>query len=87
METSPIHSSNRVQAMMIVAGRFRTTPAALGPDTRLREDLGADSLDLVVLACELEDRFGVEIPDTALDGARTIGDVLRVVRSAGPAPG
>lgn len=67
------------EALTVLAGRFRTTPAALGPDARLREDLGADSLDLIVLACELEERFGFAVPDSALDRTRTVADVARLV--------
>ena len=70
------------------AGRFRIAPAALRPDSRLREDLGADSLDLNVLACELEERFGIALPDSVLDGTRTVADLLRLVddgRTAGGA--
>ena len=38
-------------------------PGRIGEDTRFREDLEADSLDLVELVVELEDSYGIRIPD------------------------
>ncbi|HBL40775.1 MAG TPA: acyl carrier protein [Ruminococcaceae bacterium] len=46
-------------------------------DTNLKDDLGADSLDLVDLAISLEDEFEVEVPDNALEKFETVGDVVR----------
>lgn len=42
--------------------------------------LGYDSLSRVELAMELEDVLGLEFQDLELEGAETIGDVLRIVR-------
>ncbi len=39
-------------------------------------DVGADSLDLVDIVMSIEDEFGVEVPDDALDRFVTIGDVV-----------
>jgi acyl carrier protein len=38
------------------------------------EDLGADSLDLVEVVMAFEDEFGISIPDTALEGIKTVGE-------------
>ena len=38
-------------------------------------DLGADSLDTVELVLELEDEFGIEIPDDQAEKLLTVGDV------------
>jgi acyl carrier protein len=47
-------------------------------DSRLFEDLGFDSLDLVELGMELEDRFGVRVHLLDEEGAvRTVADLLR----------
>jgi acyl carrier protein len=42
----------------------------------LTKDLGADSLDLLQLVTELEDQYGIEIPDEDLEKMQTVGDVL-----------
>lgn len=46
------------------------------PTARLVEDLGADSLDLVELAIELEARLHLEIPDEDCDGFDTVEDLV-----------
>lgn len=43
------------------------------------EDLQLDSLDLVELICELEDRKGIEFGDP--EGLKTVGDVVAYVDS------
>ena len=48
-------------------------------DTRLEEDLEADSLDLVELAMSIEEELHLEIPDDELEGIRTVGDAVEFV--------
>jgi len=43
----------------------------------LREDLAADSLDLVELAMALEAEFAIVVPDSVLDRVRTYGDLVQ----------
>ena len=42
----------------------------------LKADLGLNSLDLVNLACVVEDEFDIEIPDRNIKDFRTVKDVL-----------
>jgi acyl carrier protein len=52
----------------------------LKPDSRLVQDLGADSLEIVELSMELESRLGITIPDDKLDGPNlTLGDVEKSI--------
>ena len=44
-------------------------------DAKIVEDLGADSLDVVELLSQLEDEFGVVIPDEEVENLVTVGDV------------
>jgi acyl carrier protein len=46
-----------------LATELEVDPGRIGDSTRFREDLEADSLDLVELVVELEDSYGVRIPD------------------------
>ena len=39
------------------------------------DDLGADSLDTVEIIIELEDEFGIEIPDDEVEKMFTVADV------------
>jgi acyl carrier protein len=52
--------------------------------TRFREDLGADSLDLIELIYEFEQDFGVAIDDAEAVKFRTIGDAVRHVEGSSP---
>jgi acyl carrier protein len=54
-------------------------PATISLETRLEEDLEADSLDLVELAMSLEEELSLEIPDEELEGIRTVGDAVDFV--------
>jgi acyl carrier protein len=47
------------------------------------DDLGADSLDLVELIMEMEEKFGVEIADEELEKIRTIKDVVDFLQKKG----
>ena len=49
------------------------------PVHRLIEDLGVDSSRLIEVVLELEDVFGIEIPDTAVNGFKTLGDLVSFV--------
>jgi long-chain acyl-CoA synthetase len=53
-------------------------------DSRLKEDLGLDSLGLVELQSALEQRFAAEIPEGAWQQVRTVGD-LRTLIGVSPA--
>ena len=44
-------------------------------ESNFLNDLGADSLDTVELVLELEDEFGIDIPDDQAEKLLTVGDV------------
>jgi acyl carrier protein len=50
-------------------------------DASFQEDLDADSLDLVELIMELEDQFGVKIPDEDAQKLTTVGQAVDYVVS------
>lgn len=45
------------------------------PDAKIVDDLGADSLDVVELLSQLEDEFGIIIPDDEVENLVTVADV------------
>ena len=53
----------------------------LSDESRLREDIGLDSLGLVELQSALEQRFAVEIPEDAWQQARTVGNLREFIHS------
>ena len=48
-------------------------------DARFREDLEADSLDLVELIMALEDKFGAEISDEDAQSITTVGEAVQYI--------
>lgn len=60
-------------------------PTEISDETRLEEDLEADSLDLVELAMALEEELSLEIPDEELEGIRTVGDAVEFIAERVPA--
>jgi acyl carrier protein len=49
------------------------------PEASFADDLDADSLDLVEFVMALEDKFGVEIPESDLEGVKTVGQAFDIV--------
>ncbi|MDO9355595.1 MAG: acyl carrier protein [Solirubrobacteraceae bacterium] len=61
--------------------------SSIAEDSRFKEDLGADSLDLYTLTQELEDTYGVKIPEEEALDLVTVGlSVDYVYARAGSAP-
>jgi acyl carrier protein len=46
------------------------------------EELEVDSLTMVEVVVACEERFGVRIPDEALEGLRTVGDAVALIGAA-----
>jgi acyl carrier protein len=49
------------------------------PDAKIVDDLGADSLDVVELLSQLEDEYGITIPDDEVETLVTVADVAKEV--------
>jgi acyl carrier protein len=60
-------------------------PERIQPETRFREDLDADSLDLYELVMELEDRYGIRVSEEEAARIETVGDAVDFVTDRVPA--
>ena len=49
------------------------------PDAKIVDDLGADSLDVVELLSQLEDEYGIVIPDDEVENFVTVADVAGAI--------
>jgi acyl carrier protein len=67
-----------VTELEVDAGRIK-------PETRFREDLDADSLDLYELVMELEDRYGLRVSEEEAAEIKTVGDAVEFVCARAPA--
>jgi acyl carrier protein len=65
---------DKVQA--ILAKQLRKDPAIITPESKIKRDLGADSIDILQLLMKIEDQYGLVIPDQALAKFETVGDVV-----------
>ncbi|WP_081161446.1 acyl carrier protein [Ensifer aridi] len=48
-------------------------------DASIVDDLGADSLEVAQIVMLIEDEFGIDVPDQAVDGLVTVGDAIYFV--------
>jgi acyl carrier protein len=69
---------NKIQE--ITADRLGVDETDVTPDASFREDLEADSLDLVELIMELEEQFGMEIPDEEAEKITTVEEAVDYVQ-------
>ena len=55
-------------------------PSEITPEKSFVDDLDIDSLSMVEIAVQTEDKYGVKIPDEDLAGLRTVGDVVNYIQ-------
>jgi acyl carrier protein len=75
------HTREQVFALIRahLADGLDVDPEAIGEDTRFKEDLEADSLDLYTLVQELEDTYGVQMSDEQAAQILTVGAAVEFV--------
>jgi len=80
---------DREEVMTLVREHLSTelevAPDRIRPETRFRDDLDADSLDLYELVMELEDRYGIRVSEEEAAGIETVGDAVDFVCARVPA--
>jgi acyl carrier protein len=67
-----------------LADELEVDAARIEEDTRFREDLEADSLDLFTLVQELEDSYGVKMSDEQAAQILTVGQAVDFVLAHAP---
>ncbi|MDO1605536.1 acyl carrier protein [Lactobacillus sp. YT155] len=65
----------------LVADRFEIDKSQINKDTNFKEDLDADSIDLVEFSLELEDEFGREISDEDAETIQTVGQAVDYIKN------
>lgn len=65
----------------VVVEQLGVSPDAVTVESKIVEDLGADSLDVVELVMALEEKFNIEIPDSEAEKLKSISDVLTYIES------
>ena len=67
-----------------LADELDVDPATISDDTRFKEDLEADSLDLYTLVQEFEDSYGVRVSDEDAASILTVGQAIDYVLAHTP---
>jgi acyl carrier protein len=80
---------DRDEVMQLVrshlAEELELAPERIQPETRFREDLDADSLDLYELLMELEDQYGIKVSEEEAAKIRTVAEAVDFVVEHAPA--
>lgn len=67
----------------IIVDQLGIAPEKVVPEARFREELGADSLDLVELIMAFEEEFGGSISDDEAQKIKTVGEAVAYLESRG----
>ncbi|PLR97315.1 acyl carrier protein [Bacillus sp. T33-2] len=65
----------------IIVDRLGVDESQVTLEASFKDDLGADSLDVVELVMELEDEFNTEISDDDAEKISTVGDAVNYINS------
>lgn len=51
-------------------------PEKIALESKLVEDLGADSISMMVIVTAIQDKYNIEIPDEAVKNTKTVADMV-----------
>lgn len=63
----------------VIINQLGVSEASVTPEATFLEDLGADSLDIVAFMLELEETFGIEIPDEEVEKVEKVKDIVEYI--------
>jgi acyl carrier protein len=69
---------NKVREM--IARQLERDIKEVTPEASFLEDLGADSLDVVELIMQMEEEFGLQIPDEDAEKIKTVQDAIDYIK-------
>ena len=65
----------------MISKQLKADEASITLDTRLVEDLKADSANVMVMIMDLEDNYGIIIEDDQIMNLKTVGDVVKYIEA------
>ena len=65
----------------MIASQLQVDAATITPESRLVEDLKADSANIMVMILELENQFNIEVEDEVILNLKTVGDVAKYIEA------
>ncbi|UVT17691.1 MAG: acyl carrier protein [Nitrospira sp.] len=78
--TEPTDRAVTDKIVQALASYLKRDPATITESHHLRDDLGLDSVAIIELLFEIEERFKLQIPDQDLPGLSTVGSVAAYVQ-------
>lgn len=63
----------------LIADQLKIDANAIKPESRLLEDLKADSANVMMLIMDLESELGIMVEDDALMRLKTVGDIVAYI--------
>ncbi|MBQ6160786.1 MAG: acyl carrier protein [Oscillospiraceae bacterium] len=69
------------ELVAILCEQLPLSPEDIKPESKIKDDLGADSLDVLQLLMALEEEKGIVIPDEVLPTLVTVGDIVAYMES------
>ena len=66
----------------ILAENLDLDPNTIEMTSDLASDLGADSLDAIDIVMSLEDQYGIEVPDSAIENIKTVEDIVNFIENS-----
>ncbi|MGI6709866.1 MAG: acyl carrier protein [Bacilli bacterium] len=64
----------------IIAEELNIDESSITLETRLVEDLKADSIDSIQLIMALEEEFNISISDDSVQDIKTVGDIVNIIK-------
>lgn len=63
----------------LICDQLGKVPEKVTMETKIVDDLGADSLDVVEMLMALEDEYGISLPDEVAMKLQTVGDIVNYI--------
>ncbi len=68
--------TNYNKVVELICGQLPVQPEAITRESRLVQDLGADSANIMILVMDIEQAYGIEVNDDMIASVSTVGDIV-----------
>ena len=65
----------------IICSYVDIDPDEITESSKIRSDIGLNSFDLVNVAVDLENEYGISVDSKSFGGIKTIGDIMKYIES------
>lgn len=65
----------------IICSYVDIDPDEITENSKIRSDIGLNSFDLVNVAVDLENEYGISVDSKSFGGIKTIGDIMKYIES------